>query len=89
MAADRKWSKAVRERDGNRCRKCGNPASDGAHVIRRGYLKTRHDVGNGLALCRICAEHLTRHPAEWRAWLEQEVPGLAAEMAARAGAPIR
>ena len=86
---DRRWSKAVRERDGHRCRKCGGPATDGAHIVRRAFLKTRHDPKDGLALCRQCHSFFGAHPAEWREWLEQEVPGLAAEMAAQAGAPIR
>lgn len=89
MTADRKWSRAVRDRDGHLCRKCGNPASDGAHVVRRSYLKTRHDVANGLALCRQCHGYFGAHPEEWRTWLEVEMPGRAAELATLAGAPIR
>jgi len=88
-AADRKWSKAVRERDGHTCQRCSRPAGESAHIIRRGYKATRLNPDNGLALCHACADYLTRHPNEWREWLEKYMPGLAAEMAALAGAPIK
>lgn len=89
LHADRAWSRAVRERDGYRCRKCGGPGGDGAHVISRRYLKTRHNVANGLDLCRGCHSYFTAHPVEWREFLESEMTGRATELAVMAGAPIR
>lgn len=58
--ADSRWSKAVRERDGYRCRRCGKQHATNstglhaAHIFSRGILRTRHDVINGLAMCWGC-----------------------------------
>lgn len=36
-----------------------------AHIIRRGYLATRHDVDNGVPLCFSAHSFFTRHPDQW------------------------
>ena len=59
-AADARWSKAVRERDGYRCRRCGKPHAKNsqglhaAHIFSRGIIRTRHDPDNGLSMCYGC-----------------------------------
>lgn len=65
--ADAKWSKAVRDRDGNACVRCGKATGqlDAAHIVRRGrkalrkgYDKhtgdgccLRHTLSNAVTLC--------------------------------------
>lgn len=51
------WSKAVKERDGYKCRCCGKLSSDSHHIISRRYSATRYDVDNGIALCRKHHNH--------------------------------
>ena len=51
-----KWSKLVRERDGNRCAVCGSTEKIEAHHIEgkaEAPGKAR-DIRNGIALCRKC-----------------------------------
>jgi hypothetical protein len=56
-AADRRWSRAVRERDEFTCQRCGTKHAENsfglhaAHVFSRGIQRTRHDLDNGLSLC--------------------------------------
>ena len=53
---DAEWSKAVRERDGNKCQRCGSErALNGAHIFgKKAHPATRHDVENGICLCWPC-----------------------------------
>ena len=51
------WSKAVRERDGNKCLMCGKTEFLHAHhwLFRKGHsLALAFDVRNGAALCYGC-----------------------------------
>ncbi len=47
------WSKAVRDRDGNKCAICGSEEHIQAHhIVQKKFSKDlRFDVGNGIALC--------------------------------------
>lgn len=40
-----------------------------AHVIRRGYLATRHDTDNGVPLCFSAHDFFTRHPDQWQEFI--------------------
>jgi len=55
------WARAVKARDGLRCRDCGTDAALEAHHIvplAAGGLDT---IGNGVTLCKDC--HRARHAA--------------------------
>lgn len=55
---DAAWAKAVKERAGLRCERCGSPATpdvplDGHHILsRKAHPEHRHNPGVGVALCR-------------------------------------
>ncbi len=59
-AADKRWSRAVRNRDDCTCRRCGKPyppnafGLHAAHIFSRGIKRTRCDVDNGISLCWGC-----------------------------------
>lgn len=40
-----------------------------AHVLRRGYLATRHDIDNGVPLCFSAHSFFTRHPDQWQEFI--------------------
>lgn len=65
----RKWSLAVRARDGC-CRDCGATVGLQAHHLKpwASFPELRYDVGNGVTLCGGC--HARRHPenAALRRW---------------------
>lgn len=50
--ADRLFSQLVRARGD--CERCGNPASQTAHIIGRRFAKVRTDERNAWALCGSC-----------------------------------
>jgi hypothetical protein len=60
--ADHLWRLIVKERAAWRCERCQVPGTqtgmDGAHVFSRRRMSTRHDLANGLCVCRPCAELL-------------------------------
>ena len=65
--ADVEWKQAVRERYNYTCQRCGiyNLHIDCHHIntrARRPDLK--HDVNNGVTLCRRCHSWVHHHPAE-------------------------
>ena len=65
--ADRAWSLAVRERAGHVCEWCHAKATDAHHVFgKKAHPDLRHDVDNGVALCRL--HHLEAHkwPMDFR-----------------------
>lgn len=85
-AADKAWSLAVRQRAGNRCERCGDPRSpwvevDAHHLISRRVPAYRHDVANGIALCRKadvnggCHGAAHHQRAEFRVWLREFLDG--------------
>lgn len=66
---DAEWSKAVRERDENRCRICNRTDNLQAHhIFTKGrHASVRHDIKNGVCLCWAC--HLYKvhtDPEFWR-----------------------
>jgi len=69
-AADRAWSKAVLDRDGHRCQwpggcQTGDSRIDPHHRYERSQRPDmRHNVAQGLALCRTHHHWLTYHRAE-------------------------
>lgn len=65
---DLEWAKAVKERDGYRCRRCGRTSGQqihAHHVITRAQAPhLKHDVSNGIALCNSCHSWVHNNPAE-------------------------
>ena len=51
-----KWAKAVKERDGNKCKVCGSTENLNSHHIetKAGVPELATDVDNGITLCRVC-----------------------------------
>lgn len=75
-AADREFSKYIRDRDG-RCMGQGTgPACSGAlqcaHIISRRYRALRWEETNAMALCQAHHMFWTHRPLEWQAWLVSE-----------------
>ena len=74
-AADARWAKEVKERDGHRCKRCLKPYPEkhqglhAAHIFTRSRKATRTDRDNGVSLCMGC--HLWGHanPSEFREWV--------------------
>ena len=64
----------VMERDNNTCVYCGDKAVDVHHIISRRYRKIRHDVDNGISLCRKCHIEAEKHPAEFRGFIDNKYP---------------
>lgn len=60
------WAKAVKDRDGWRCTKCGSTDRLHSHHIKpwRHYPESRYDVSNGLTLCYQC--HEQAHGRGWK-----------------------
>ena len=52
----REWSRAVRDRDGNKCFMCGSTDYLQAHHIlpKHGWKDYRLDLQNGITLCAKC-----------------------------------
>lgn len=46
---------------------------DPAHIQSRRYLATRHDVSNGLPLCRFIHDWFGRHPEEFEAFVRTRI----------------
>ena len=53
-ACDKLWSEAIKKRDNGMCQFtcCGKPGIDPHHLFSRRYLNVRHDLTNGLLLCK-------------------------------------
>lgn len=64
--ADAAFRAAVYRRYGRACVKCGDPATDVAHIIRRGYDRTRCMVENARPLCGECHREQTANRWHWR-----------------------
>jgi 5-methylcytosine-specific restriction endonuclease McrA len=63
--ADVMWARAVKERDGYICRRCGLIGEDAHHVATRGRRPDlKHDLDNGLTLCRGCHNWCHANPVE-------------------------
>jgi transposase len=65
----RSWSKAVRERDGNRCAECGATGRLHAHHVKpwKDHPELRYDVDNGKTLCPPC--HQRAHGWKFPDWV--------------------
>ena len=52
-----KWEKAVKAKDGNKCKKCKAKKNLIVHCKVPAYSRNRKkfDVGNGVTLCRNCS----------------------------------
>lgn len=50
------WKNAVKERDGNKCIKCGIQINLSCHHIKpwRNFPELRFEISNGMTLCKIC-----------------------------------
>ena len=73
-AADRAFSRYIRQRDGW-CRACGSTDSlQCAHVWSRRYHAVRFDERNAIAACRACHVKFTHSQALWDAWCEENIP---------------
>lgn len=77
-AADREWSRAVLAK--GPCAALGRWGHiacfgriDPAHIQSRRYLATRHDVSNGLPLCRFIHDWFGRHPEEFEAFVRTRI----------------
>ena len=70
--ADRLFSLAVRERDGNECRECGSHFRvQCAHIISRRYDATRWSLDNAVALCARHHMKWTHDPLAWDDWVDE------------------
>lgn len=63
--ADAAFRKAVYRRWGHGCFRCDKQATDVAHIVRRGYDRTRCDTDNARPLCNPCHVLQTAHKWEW------------------------
>ena len=77
--ADRLFSRYIRHRDGvcqarDEDRPCGGVLQC-AHLISRrpGYLATRYDHDNAVALCAAHHKWFTERPLEWWDWCENRL----------------
>ena len=80
-AADRRFSKMIRERAGYRCQRCGTQHATNssglhaAHIFSRRAKATRCDPDNALALCYGCHSWSHRHEPDFREWVRAEILG--------------
>jgi hypothetical protein len=73
--ADREWAAAVKERAAGICEWCERElGSDAHHVLSRRYLRSRHEVLNGVYLSRACHRKAHRQPVTFGKWLALEHP---------------
>lgn len=63
--ADRTWRKHVLERDKNTCQRCGTKDYEILtvhHIMAKQYYPNlRHEISNGITLCRDCHDFEERH----------------------------
>jgi hypothetical protein len=89
-AADRWFSKCVRERAFWRCERCGKyyaPRNtrglDCSHFIGRGNWSVRFDPDNAFAHCVGCHSYFENNPHEFVAWAYERLNGRYAGVLAR------
>ena len=58
------WAKSVKNRDGNKCAKCGGTEKLHAHHVRPVARGGKNTLENGITLCRQC--HTAEHSLEFR-----------------------
>lgn len=75
--ADAAFSKCVRERNANRCERCGGYPNPGglhcSHFYGRGKWSTRFDPENGTALCHGCHSYFGSNPELHRHWQKERL----------------
>ena len=70
--ADRLFSVAIRDRDGNQCRECGSAFRvQCAHIVSRRYDATRWSMDNAVALCAKHHMKWTHDPLGWDDWVTE------------------
>ena len=62
-------SKRIRERDGNRCRRCGRERVFAHHIFTKTRLATRWVPKNLISLCFHCHQWAHAAGEEFRAWI--------------------
>jgi 5-methylcytosine-specific restriction endonuclease McrA len=74
------WSKAVRDRDGNKCAVCGKTEHLNAHhlIPKERFCQYQFEISNGIAICSFCHKFsgfsAHRHPIWFAYWLQQNRP---------------
>ncbi len=73
------WREIIRLRDRGRCRRCGKPGSECAHIIagRRPSLVWNPD--NGVLLCWRCHDWGHDQPLLWKVWARETIGDLIME----------
>ena len=70
LRADETWARAIIDRAGNRCEKCGRIGTQAAHIVGKRNKVLRHHHLNGVALCPLCHDWAdNQDPAAFREWL--------------------
>jgi predicted restriction endonuclease len=74
-AADTAWALLVRVRAGYRCERCGSRGPlEAHHIFHKHIPATRHDIDNGVCLCREfdhaggCHEFAHSEPEQFLLW---------------------
>lgn len=70
---DKKWSKAVIERDNGICQKCDEHGDNPHHVFLRRYMGSRFLKENGITLCTSCHRWAHDKPADFMEWWQDKV----------------
>lgn len=70
---DQQWARAIMERDSWTCQNCGTTKNlDAAHIIGKHVNPTlRHDMANGVTLCRNCHVWYHQSPQMWERFVTQ------------------
>lgn len=69
------WAKAVKDRDGWACTKCGSTDNLHAHHKKRwrDYPDLRYDLDNGITLCHPCHERAHGSKVKFRAFKQAKI----------------
>jgi 5-methylcytosine-specific restriction endonuclease McrA len=77
--ADSEFSRAIKERDNWRCRRCGTQYAEGsrglhcAHIVGRRNRELRWDERNVVSLCASCHFWAHGNPIAFTDWLRVEL----------------
>ena len=73
MNNNQKWTRAVMERDSWMCQNCGTTKHlDAAHIVSRHVNPSlRHDITNGVTLCRQCHQFYHQFPSQFSCFVAQ------------------
>lgn len=74
-AGDARWRRLVKKQAGGLCERCRRPRDlDGHHVWPKShYPHLRHDLANGIALCRECHDYAHASPPAFRHWWRRAI----------------